>query len=130
MSQDMSDTQSNIDVVKQFVEAWSRLDVEELVSFFAQDGIYHNMPTGPVQGHEALGKFITGFSANWQSTQWELLNIVGDGNIVIAERLDKTRIADNAVDLPCTGVFEMESGKIKVWRDYFDLATYTKAITG
>jgi len=29
----MSDTQSNIDVVKQFVEAWSRLDVEELVSF-------------------------------------------------------------------------------------------------
>jgi len=30
----MSDTQSNIDVVKQFVEAWSRLDVKELVSFF------------------------------------------------------------------------------------------------
>ena len=126
----MSDTQSNIDVVKQFVEAWSRLDVEELVSFFAQDGIYHNMPTGPVQGHEALGKFITDFSANWQNTRWELLNIVGDGNIVIAERRDKTRIADKAVDLPCTGVFEMESGKIKVWRDYFDLATYTKAITG
>ena len=88
------------------------------------------MPTGPVQGHEALGKFISGFSANWQSTQWELVNIVGDGNILIAERRDKRRIADKVVDLPCTGVFEMESGKIKVRRDYFDLATYTKAITG
>ena len=88
------------------------------------------MPTGPVQGHEALGKLISGFSANWQSTQWELVNIVGDGNILIAERRDKRRIADKVVDLPCTGVFEMESGKIKVRRDYFDLATYTKAITG
>jgi limonene-1,2-epoxide hydrolase len=26
------------------------------------------------------------------------------------------------------GVFEMHNGKIRVWRDYFDLATYTKAI--
>ena len=27
------------------------------------------------------------------------------------------------INLPCRGVFEMEHGKIKVWRDYFDLAT-------
>jgi limonene-1,2-epoxide hydrolase len=33
------------------------------------------------------------------------------------------------VDLPAAGVFEMEGGKIKVWRDYFDLATYTEALT-
>jgi limonene-1,2-epoxide hydrolase len=26
-------------------------------------------------------------------------------------------------------MFEMEGGKIKVWRDYFDLATYTSAFT-
>ncbi len=33
---------------------------------------------------------------------------------------------DSSVDLPCTGVFELESGKIKVWRDYFDFATYQR----
>jgi limonene-1,2-epoxide hydrolase len=32
------------------------------------------------------------------------------------------------VDLPCAGVFEMQGGKIKVWRDYFDLGTYVKAM--
>jgi limonene-1,2-epoxide hydrolase len=28
------------------------------------------------------------------------------------------------------GVFELEHGKIKAWRDYFDLSTYTQAMTG
>jgi len=27
-------------------------------------------------------------------------------------------------------VYEMQDGKIKVWRDYFDLATYTGAFSG
>ena len=31
------------------------------------------------------------------------------------------------MDLPCCGVFEMQGGKIKIWRDYFDLATYVRA---
>ena len=26
------------------------------------------------------------------------------------------------------GVFEMENGKIKAWRDYFDFATYSRAM--
>jgi hypothetical protein len=27
-------------------------------------------------------------------------------------------------------VFQMENGKIKAWRDYFDMATYTRAVAG
>jgi limonene-1,2-epoxide hydrolase len=72
---------------------------------------------------------IAAFTADWTATQWELLNIVGDGDVVIAERLDRTAAGDKQVDLPCTGVFEMENGKIKVWRDYFDLATFTTAMS-
>ena len=44
-------------------------------------------------------------------------------------RLDRTQAGDKTVDLPCTGVFEMEDGKIKVWRDYFDLGTYVKGMS-
>ena len=47
----------------------------------------------------------------------------------IVERVDRTRAGAKAVDLPCTGVFEMRDGKIEVWRDYFDLGTYVKAMT-
>jgi limonene-1,2-epoxide hydrolase len=45
----------------------------------------------------------------------------------MVERVDRTRLGDKQVDLPCCGVFELSGGKIKVWRDYFDLATYTRA---
>ena len=45
------------------------------------------------------------------------------------ERVDRTEVGDRSVELPCTGVFEMEDGKIKVWRDYFDLKTYTSALS-
>jgi limonene-1,2-epoxide hydrolase len=119
----------NVKVVTDFIEAWSRLDADELASYFADDGCYHNMPTKPVTGRTEVRDMIAAFTANWTATQWDLLNIVGDGDVVIAERLDRTQMeGDKSVDLPCTGVFEMEGGKIKVWRDYFDMGTFMKAM--
>jgi len=121
---DMSD---NEEIIRAFVAAWSNLDAEELVGYFTEDGTYHNMMLDPVIGRENLIAFIDGFISNWSETNWEMINIVSKGDLVVAERMDRTRIGDKSVDLPCVGMFEMENGKIKVWRDYFDLATYTSA---
>lgn len=119
----------NVAIITEFIEAWSRLDPDELAAYFAEDGCYHNIPTGPVSGRDNVRKMITGFTANWTGTEWDLLNIVGTGDVVMAERLDRTTVGDKSVDLPCTGVFEMENGKIKVWRDYFDMATFANAMS-
>jgi limonene-1,2-epoxide hydrolase len=119
--------ESNEDVVRNFVAAWSRLDADEIVAFFTADGTYHNMMNKPVSGRDNLRAFIGGFIRRWSATDWEILNIVSRDNIVIAERVDRSKIGDRGVELPCCGVFEMDGGKIKVWRDYFDLATFTKA---
>ena len=59
----------------------------------------------------------------WRGPGFEL----GRGDLVMVERVDRTRLGDKHLDLPCCGVFEMSGGKITVWRDYFDLATYTRA---
>ena len=118
----------NEQVIRNFIEAWSRLDPKELAGYFAEDGVYHNMPAGPVSGRANVENFIRGFSASWTETTWDLLNIVSSENVVIAERLDRTRAGDKSVDLPCVGVFELKAGKIKVWRDYFDIATYQKGL--
>jgi len=37
-------------------------------------------------------------------------------------------VGGKPVNLPCCGVFEMQDGKIKVWRDYFDMGTYVSAL--
>lgn len=118
----------NESVVLEFIAAWSRLDPQELASFFAEDGIYHNMPANPVRGRDAIRAMIATFIGSWTQTRWDVLNLASRGNVVIVERLDRTRAGNKAVDLPCTGVFEMEGGKIKAWRDYFDMTTYAKAM--
>jgi len=120
----------NEQVVLDFFAAWSRLDPAEIASYFAEDGIYHNMPSPEgVQGRTNIERFISGFAGSWTETRWEVLHIMSSGDVVIAERVDRTRAGDKAVDLPVVGVFEMEGGKIKVWRDYFDLATYTRGMS-
>lgn len=118
----------NAAIVREFIGAWSRLDADELASYFAADGTYHNIPTAPVTGRENVRKFIKGFAANWSSTDWEIVNLVAAGDVVFAERVDRTRVGPKQVELPCCGVFVMKDGQIKVWRDYFDLSTYLKAI--
>jgi limonene-1,2-epoxide hydrolase len=119
----------NTAIVREFIEAWSSLDAERLASYFTEDGTYYNMPTQPVTGRDNVQKFIAGFLATWTETQWDILNIMGEGDVVFAERLDRTKTSQGDVDLPCVGVFEMEGGQIKVWRDYFDLGTFMNAMT-
>lgn len=118
----------NIDIIRSFIKDWSTLDAERLADYFTEDGTYYNMPVQPVTGKDNVAQFIAGFISSWQSTEWDLLNIAASGDVVIAERLDRTKTSNGNVDLPCVGVFEMENGKIKVWRDYFDMNTYMTAM--
>lgn len=120
---------SNEQLVRNFIAAWSSLDVEEILSYFADDGTYHNMPIAPVTGRENLRAFIAAFLTDWTSTDWDIINITCQNDTVFAERMDRTKIGSRSVNLPCCGVFEMAGGKIRVWRDYFDMATYTKGAT-
>jgi limonene-1,2-epoxide hydrolase len=119
---------SNAEIIREFVAAWSRLDPKELAGYFAEDGVYHNMPMGPVGGRDNVEQLIRGFTASWTETTWEIVSMAAEGDLVFVERLDRTHAGEKTVDLPCLGVFEMQDGKIKVWRDYFDLGTYTRAL--
>ena len=122
----MADTPSTI--VRNFCAAFSRLDADEVMTYFTDDAIYHNMPGPPTEGKEAIRKSITGFVSSWSATTWDILNLAATGNIVLAERVDRIDSGAKHVDLPVVGVFEIVDGKIKSWRDYFDLATYMRAM--
>lgn len=122
-------TESNEAIVRDFISAWQRLNPSELAGYFSEDGVYHNMPSAAVVGRDNIEQFIAGFISQWESTDWEVINLLADGDRVMVERLDKTVVAGSPVNLPCFGYFELSDGKIKLWRDYFDLATYTTALT-
>lgn len=119
---------NNEQIVREFIAAWSNLDVDELVDYFAPDGTYYNMPAEPVSGRQGLRQFIGAFVSGWDKTDWEIINLLAEGDIVMVERMDRTVANGKPVNLPCFGIFEMRDGKIVEWRDYFDMATYTKAL--
>lgn len=115
-------------VVRDFCAAWSRLDIDELMTYFSDDAVYHNMPGPPASGYQAIRKTIEGFLNGWERTSWEIIHLASKGNIVFAERVDRTDARGHHVDLPLVGVFEIEGDRIKAWRDYFDLQTYMRAM--
>lgn len=119
---------NNEQIIRDFVAAWSRLDADELAEYFTEDGVYHNMPMTPIAGKGEVRKFIHGFTVPWSETNWEIIQLLASGDLVIVERVDRTKSEGKSVDLPCVGVFEMENGKIKVWRDYFDMGTYLEGL--
>jgi len=122
----MTDTPST--TVRNFCAAFSRLNADEVMAYFTDDAVYHNMPGPPTEGKEAIRKSVTGFLSSWSATTWDILNLAADGNIVLAERVDRIDSAGKHVDLPVVGVFEIVEGKIRSWRDYFDMATYMRAM--
>ena len=121
--------ENNEAIVRDFIAAWSRLSPPELAGYFSEQGVYYNMPSAAVVGRDNIEQFITGFIRSWESTDWEVISLLADGDIVMVERLDKTVVAGSPVNLPCFGYFQLTNGEITLWRDYFDLTTYTTALT-
>ena len=58
----------------------------------------------------------------------EIHTLIVDGGRVVSKRTDRTKTKQGDVELPCVGVLRMREGRITVWRDYFDLATYMNAM--
>ncbi len=115
--------QDNVETIRRFCDAWTKPDVPQILDFFADDAVYHNMPIQPVQGKDAIKGVIEQFLAPFERCQWEVLHIAASGDTVLTERVDRF-FGDKTIELPVMGVFELRDGKIASWRDYFDLATW------
>jgi limonene-1,2-epoxide hydrolase len=116
-------------VVSDFCGAWSKLNVDEIMSFFTDDAVYHNIPMPVAKGKEVIRKTIEGLLKGTKAIKFEILHSATAGNVVMNERVDSFEAGGKHVSLPVMGVFEItDGGKIKAWRDYFDLEMYLKQI--
>jgi len=111
----------NEKLVRELFDAWSKLDAGLIVSYFADDGIWHNMMIDPIQGHKALLPVIESWVSKWTLNQVEVTTMLVDGDLVVTERIDRIDIGDDSATVPITGFFVIQNGKVKIWRDYFDL---------
>jgi limonene-1,2-epoxide hydrolase len=115
--------------VSEFVAAWRRGDVEELMTFIAPDCLYHNIPMEPVMGAAAIRAALSGFAKLASEAEWVLHQIAENAHgVVLTERTDRFKVAGKWVELPVMGAFELRDGLITAWRDYFDLAQFNEQL--
>ena len=115
-------------VVSDLFAAWTRLDVDGIMGYFAEDAVWDNVPMSPAKGRAAIRDMTHGFLKDTSAFSAKILRTVHDGNVVFNERVDSIVMKNGKkADIPVAGMFELnDAGKIKVWRDYFDLGTFTK----
>lgn len=119
--------QSPVEVATAFLKAMEALDYDTGLTFVADDCEYTNLPMSSVRGPAGVRAVLEPFFAPTLSNEFRVLRIVAEGPRVVIERLDRHQLGpDRWAELPVVGVFEVENGKITVWREYFDLGTLVR----
>jgi limonene-1,2-epoxide hydrolase len=115
----------NEQIITEFIDAFCRFDADELIEYFTPDATYHNIPLPILRGRDEILASLKGLPTRFKELKVEMLHQIAADNIVMNERIDYFTFHDGRqVALPIAGIFEMEDGKIKNWREYFDLGTF------
>ena len=120
-------------VVREFCAAVSKRDPEALRPLLAPSVVYQNVGVGTSDGIAATIENIAGQWAMFPETyEFEIVNLAVSDNVVLTERIDHVGPGGGApiAPVPLMGRFEVESGRITRWYDYFDTALVAKMFAG
>ena len=112
-----------LEIVNTFLAAAAKRDYDTALPLLAEDIEYQNMPIAAVHGREAVKEQLEFLMATTEDGEWLVERELADGDLVMNERVDRFLIDGKWAELPVAGVFVVRDGRIKLWRDYFDLQT-------
>ena len=116
---------SPLAVVNAMISAIEAKDIDAAVALLSEDISYENMPMKPMTGRSVVAKVLQGFLTPAEEVDWQIISEIERDDTVFNERLDRFKINGQWLELPIAGVFKVREGKIVLWRDYFDMATYS-----
>lgn len=118
-----------VQIVRQALKLFERMEWDEWVMLFAEDGMLHSVMRDPFVGRAALKarmiELHDGIGIEHGSMTLNIRNIgkVAD-NVVMVERMDVWYQNGTKRQVPAVGVFVFDdNGLIEVWREYYDLET-------
>jgi limonene-1,2-epoxide hydrolase len=120
------------EVGQQFCDGMVNRDAEALRPLLADEVVYQNAGMPAAEGIAAtLAALAFQFEMFPDSYEYETINTVREGDVVMNERLDYIRGPDgNRHGLPVMGSFVVKDGKIVRWTDYWDGALIAKMMSG
>ncbi|HEY6624645.1 MAG TPA: limonene-1,2-epoxide hydrolase family protein [Acidimicrobiales bacterium] len=118
------------DVVRDFCAAIDRRDLAKVKSLLDEDVVYHNIGSEPALGREASVAAVKLQFDMFDPISFRIRNLAEDGDIVLTERVDEVTANAVMAPVPVMGTFEVKDGRIRQWRDYFDMGLTARLVGG
>jgi steroid delta-isomerase-like uncharacterized protein len=128
-------------VVEEYAAAWSAIrDVEKLVSFFAEDGVYETLAGAMVhRGKEELRAFFQSSKDSFPDEIVQISSVFVGGDKFAIEGIMTGTLTRQYHNFPATGKsfsvpisvigeLDVDNAKIRRVTTYFDLATFLRQV--
>ncbi|TGD86458.1 limonene-1,2-epoxide hydrolase [Mycolicibacterium sp. CH28] len=130
MTEQTTNVSSDIDNAHTVEVFLSALQDEDLATADAQlddNLIYENVGFPTIRGRARTMKLFRRMQGK-AGFQVKIHRIAVNGPVVLTERTDVLIFGPVRLQFWVCGVFEVNNGRITLWRDYFDMFDFTKAI--
>jgi limonene-1,2-epoxide hydrolase len=114
--------------VRQMIDAWNQRNWQQVYDLFAHDGVLQSMMLPPTVGREAIQQRIGALAKGIESIELRVRHIGVVDGVVFIERVDDFVYRGKHGAVPVVGVVEVEQGRVKAWREYYDRAQLIKAM--
>lgn len=135
MTEQTSDVRTDVDydtagrahTVEVFLTALEDQDIDAAGAVLAENLIYQNVGFPTIRGRARAMKLFRGMQGR-AGFEVKVHRIAVNGAAVLTERTDALVFGPVRLQFWVCGVFEVHDGRITLWRDYFDMFDFGKAI--
>jgi limonene-1,2-epoxide hydrolase len=116
------------ETIRNYYAAWVRDDLDAVFALCTEDVTAVNVPIGPIHGKKEVRAFFEKFGKGMTQKRYDVERILVSGDAAVVEGVENYLKKGRAVSLPYMSVFKFEGGKIREWRDYFDIQTILRQL--
>lgn len=121
-------------VVRAFCANVSDRDLATIEPLLAEDIVFMNVGLEIYRGRQAVLDHFAGDNGVWpmfpDTFDFRIRHLAVAGNTVLTERVDVVGVNGHDAPLPLMGIFEVEDGRIRHWRDYADMGMVQRLLRG
>lgn len=116
------------ETIRAYYAAWVRDDLAAVLALCSVDVVAVNVPIGPLYGKAAVREFVEKFGRGMSQKRYDVERILVSGDVAVVEGVENYVKRGKTVRLPYMSVFLFADGKIREWRDYFDIQTVLRQL--
>ena len=117
----------NAHTVEVLLDALESQDIDAAGAVLDENLVYENVGFPTVRGRARAMKLFAGMQGR-AGFEVKIHRIAVNGASVLTERTDVLVFGPVRLQFWVCGVFEVRDGRITLWRDYFDMFDFTKAV--